>query len=114
MLTSPINPHVTNEGLVHSNEDECVGLSVINEAEHMRRDHDESSMDETEFQTVESYVSNKEDAVATDKDVCALIEEDMPSNANLTDDCNSASEENQHGLLVISIDLDQSVCLIRN
>ena len=32
----------------------------------------------------------------------------MPSDADLTDDCNSVSEENQHGLPVISIDLDQS------
>ena len=107
MLTvSPIDPRVTNEGLFRSNEDERIGL---NEAEHMRRDHDESSMDEAEFRTAESYVSNKEDAVATDKDVCVLVEdEDMPSDADLTDDCNSVSEENQHGLPVISVDLDQS------
>ena len=75
----------------------------------MRRDHDESSMDEAEFRIAESYVSNKEDAVATDKDVCALVEdEDMPSDADLTDDCNSVSEETQHEFPVISIDLDQS------
>ena len=59
MLTvSPIDPHMTNEGLFRSNEDERVGL---NEVEHMRHDHDELSMDEAEFRTAESYVWNKED-----------------------------------------------------
>ena len=47
MSTSPIDLHITNEGLV--NEDKCV--AVINIAEHMCN-HDEftpSSVDETEF-----------------------------------------------------------------
>ena len=48
---SPIDLHMTNEGLV--NEDECV--AVIDEAEYMRN-HDESK-NETEFQSESAAVS---------------------------------------------------------
>ena len=108
----PIDLHMTNEGLV--NEDECV--VVIDEAEYMHN-HDESK-DETEFRSksaavmqytaAQVHVSNKEDVIATEKDGCALVKEDLPSNheeADLTGDCASVSEENQHRLAV-SVDLD--------
>ena len=56
-------------------------------------------------------MSNKEDVIAIDKDGCALVEEDLPSDyeeADLTGDCNSVSEENQHRLFVsVNLDLDQ-------
>ena len=53
MSTSPIDLHITNEGLV--NEDKFV--AVINIAEHMCN-HDEftpSSVDETEFKTESEF-----------------------------------------------------------
>lgn len=67
MSMSLIDLLVTNEDLVHSNEDECVGLWAIENVERVC-DNDELSTVKTELRT-KSYMSNKDDAVATDKGV---------------------------------------------